>query len=161
MSEPVFVFFCSILLFVIVMKFMQAFVYLMFEPKENSSLSKVIFFQNIAIALVGVYLFLRLYPFFSILGGDWKWTILVLVLMFIVFGVLNKMFIPLCKLAGWIEKYVVEGAINFAELVFRAVSYLITKIQAGNFQSYLIYSLIGIVFLLGFILLFYVILIKG
>ncbi|MBS4759446.1 MAG: hypothetical protein KHX03_01955 [Clostridium sp.] len=160
MSEPLFVFFCSILMFVIVMKFMQAFIYLTFEPKENTLLSKVILFQNAMITLAGVYLFMRLNPFFVDLGFDWVWTLLVLALMFLTLGVLNKLFIPFCKMMGWIEKYVVESVINFAELLIRAFSYICTKLQAGNFQSYLIYSLIGLVLIFAFVLIFYVLLIK-
>lgn len=160
MSEPLFVFFCSVLMFVIVMKFMQAFIYLTFEPKENTSLSRVILFQNAMITLAGVYLFMRLNPFFVDLGFDWVWTLLVLALMFLTLGVLNKLFIPFCKMMGWVERYVVESVINFAELLIRAFSYICTKLQAGNFQSYLIYSLIGLVLIFAFVLIFYVLLIK-
>ena len=160
MSEPLFVFFCSVLIFVVVMKFMQAFIYLTFEPKENTSLSRVILFQNAMITLVGVYLFIRLNPFFVDLGIGWVWTLLVLALMFVTLGVLNQLFMPFCKMMGWIEKYVIEGLISLAELLFRAVSYVCTKFQAGNFQAYLIYSLVGLVLILAFVLIFYVLLIK-
>ena len=160
MSEPLFVFFCSLLIFVVVMKFMQAFIYLTFEPKENTSLSRVILFQNAMITLVGVYLFIRLNPFFVDLGIGWVWTLLVLALMFVTLGVLNQLFMPFCKMMGWIEKYVIEGLISLAELLFRAVSYVCTKFQAGNFQAYLIYSLVGLVLILAFVLIFYVLLIK-
>ncbi len=161
MSEPVFVLFCSILIFVIVMKFMQAFIYLTFEPKENTALSRVILIQNSAITLIGVYLFLRLNPFFVDLGGDWIWTIAVVCVMFVALGVLNKLFMPFCKTLAWIEKYVVESIINFTELLIRAFSYVCTKLQTGNFQSYLIYSLAGLVLIFAFVLIFYVLLIKG
>lgn len=160
MSTPVFVFFCSILIFVIVMKFMQAFIYITFESKPKGDLPKVVFFQNSLITLVGVYLFLRLNPFFFDLGTNWVWTIIVLALFFVALGVLNRLFMPFCKMIGWIEKYIVESIINFSELLIRGFSYMCCKMQAGNFQSYLIYSLVGLVLILSFVLLFYVVLIK-
>ena len=160
MSTPVFVFFCSVLLFVILMKFMQAFIYITFESKPQSELSKIVLYQNSLIALIGIFLFLRLNPFFFELNTNLIWTVAVLFVLFAVLGVLNKIFIPLCRFFGWIEKYVIETIINFTELVIRAMSYLCGRLQGGNFQSYLIYSLTGLVLILIFVLIFYEILIK-
>lgn len=160
MSEPVFVFFCSILIFIILMKFMQAFIYITFESKPKGALPKVVFMQNSLITLVGAYFFLRLNPFFFELGKDWPWTLLVLAVIFVSLGVLNRLFVPFCKMIGWIEKYIVDSVVNLAELIVRAFSYMCCKLQAGNFQSYLIYSVFGLVLILAFVLIFYVALIK-
>ena len=72
MSTPAFVIFCSVLIFVVLMKFMQAFMYIIFEPKNNSSLSKIVLYQNSLIAFAGVYLFLRFNPFFFELNNNWE-----------------------------------------------------------------------------------------
>ena len=160
MTTPAFVLFCSILLFMILMKFMQAFVYITFESKSESSLSKIVLYQNILIALAGIFLFLRLNPFFFELNTNLIWTVPVLLLIFIILGILNKIFVPICRMFYWIEKYVIETVINFTELIVRALSYLCKKFQGGNFQSYLIYSLTGLVLILIFVLIFYQILIK-
>lgn len=160
LNDTLFVIFCSMLIFVIVMKFMQAFIYITFENLDKGWLSRIIFYQNSLIGLIGLYLFLRLNPFFFALGTNWVWTLLVLAAIFLVLGVLNKLFRPFCKMAAWIEKYIVETVVNFTELVIRAASYMCCKLQAGNFQSYLIYSIIGLVLILAFVLVFYEMLIK-
>lgn len=160
LSEPLFVVFCSMLIFVIVMKFMQAFIYITFETADKGWLSRIILYQNSLIGLVALYLFFRLNPFFYALGNDWVWTILVLFVFLAVLIILNRLFIPICKMIGWIEKYIVENVVNFTELVIRAASYMCCKLQTGNFQSYIIYSLVGLVLILAFVLIFYEMLIK-
>lgn len=160
MSEPVFVFFCSVLLFVIIMKFMQAFIYITFESSNKTDTSRIILYQNSLFALVGIFLFMRLNPFFFELSRNFWWTLPVLILIFLFFGLVNRLFMPFCSVAGWIEKYVVETVINFIALFFRALSYVSGRFQGGNFQSYLIYSLAGLILILVFVLIFYVVLIN-
>lgn len=160
LNAPLFAIFCSLLIFVIVMKFVQAFIYITFESLDKNNLSKIIFVQNSLLSFIGIYLFLRLNSFFYALGVNWIWTLLILALFIILIAVLNKLFMPFCKFLGWIEKYVVELIINICEWLIRAFSYLCTKIQGGNFQSYLIYSIIGIILILGFVLMFYEMLLK-
>ena len=160
MSEPVFIFFCSILLFVIIMKFMQAFIYITFESSNKTDTSKLILYQNSIFALAGIFLFIRLNPFFFELAKNFWWTLPVLVLIFVLFGIANRIFIPVCSVIQWIEKYVVETSINFIALVFRALSYVSGRFQGGNFQAYLIYSLLGLVAILIFVLAFYVVIIN-
>lgn len=160
MSEPVFIFFCSILLFVIIMKFMQAFIYITFESSNKTDTSKLILYQNSLFALAGIFLFIRLNPFFFELAKNFWWTLPVLVLIFVLFGIANRIFIPVCSVIQWIEKYIVETSINFIALVFRALSYVSGRFQGGNFQAYLIYSLLGLVAILIFVLAFYVVIIN-
>lgn len=160
MSEPVFVFFCSMLMFVVIMKFMQAFIYITFESSNKTNTSKIILYQNSLFALAGIYLFIRLNPFFFELSKHFWWTLPVLVLIFIFFGIANRLFMPFCSIAGWIEKYIIETVINFIALFFRALSYVSGRFQGGNFQSYLIYSLLGLIVILAFVLIFYVLLIN-
>ncbi len=160
MSEPVFILFCSLLMFVIIMKFIQAFIYITFESNSKTNTSKIILYQNSFFALVGIFLFIRLNPFFFELSKNFWWTVPVLVLIFVFLGISNKLFMPFCSIAGWIEKYVVETVINFIALLFRAMSYISGRFQGGNFQSYLIYSILGLVMILTFVLIFYVLLIN-
>lgn len=160
MSDPIFVLFCAILIFVIIMKFMQAFIYITFESSNKTDTARIILYQNSLLSLVGIYLFLRLNPFFFELGSCVLWTIPVILLIFLIFGIANRLFKPLCYAAAWIEKYVIETFINLAGLVIRALAYLSGRFQGGNFQSYLIYSIFGLVIILAFVLIFYVVLIK-
>lgn len=160
MSEPLFVGFCSVLIFVILLKFMQAFIYMTFESKQETALSKIILFQNTLILLIGVYLFIRFNVFFVNLGSNWVWAVFIIAFLFVLIGFLNKIFIPLCRMFGWFEKYIVDSFLNFVELLIRAASYLCCRVGAGTFQSYLIYSLIGLIVILTFVLLFYLTLVK-
>lgn len=160
LSTPLFVLFCSMLLFVIIVKFMQAFVYIVFDKVDETSLSKIVFVQNICIFLVGVFLALRLETFFSTLDKYWIWTIPLILSLFIAFGILNKLLLPICKIIGFVEKYIVETVINLSEFVVRFASYLCVRLQAGNFQSYLLYSLIGLIFIFTFVIVFYQMFIK-
>lgn len=161
MSPSLFIFFCSVLIFVIIMKFMHAFIYIVFESKEKGALARIVLYQNSLIALVGLFFFIRFNPFFFSLAEQWIWTPPVIILLFVTLGILNRFFIPICKIFGWIEKYIVETVINITELVIRGLSYLSGKLQGGNFQSYLIYSLFGLISISAFVLIFYILLIKG
>ena len=107
------------------------------------------------IFLSGIFLLLRFTPFFVNLGGSWIWTILIIVFLFMFIGLLNKIFIPVCRLIGWFEKYVVDTFLNFVELVIRFFSFFCCRFQGGGIQLYLIYSFIGLLLILGFILVFY------
>lgn len=160
LSAPLFILFCSMLLFVIIMKFMQAFVYIVFDKVDKTILGKIIFVQNACIFLVGVFLSLRLESFFSELDKYLLWTIPVILCIFLLFGILNKLFVPFCKLIVFVEKYILETIINLSEFIVRASSYLCVRFQAGNFQSYLLYSLIGLVFIFTFVVIFYQVFIK-
>ena len=143
LNEPLYILFCAALLFVIVMKFMQAFIYITFENNDRNPFSKAIFFQNSLFVLLGIYLFLR--------AGF---------VLFVLLGILNRWFISFCKMLGWIEKYIVETAVNLTELSVRALSYICCRFQAGNFQAYLTYSIVGLVLIFIFVLIFYEIVIK-
>lgn len=160
LNEPLYIMFCSALLFVIVMKFMQAFIYITFENNDRNPFSKAIFFQNSLFVLLGIYLFLRAGVFFGILEINWLWAVFVLFVLFVLLGILNRWFISFCKMLGWIEKYIVETAVNLTELSVRALSYICCRFQAGNFQAYLTYSIVGLVLIFIFVLIFYEMVIK-
>lgn len=160
MSEPLFVLFNSLLILVVLMKFMQAFIYITFEPKPENPQDFIVLLQNSLIAFVGLFLCFRLNPFFFTLDKSIWWTIPVILGIVFVVILASKLFLPFCKLCAWFEKYVVELFINLSELVVRAFSYFSGRLQGGNFQSYLLYSIGGLAAILLFVLVFYELLIK-
>ena len=160
MSEPLFVLFNSFLILVILMKFMQAFIYITFEPKPDNPQDFIILLQNSLIALIGLFLCLRLNSFFFTLDKNIWWTIPVILGIVFIIVLAGKLFLPFCRLCAWVEKYVVELFINMSELVVRAFSYMSGRFQGGNFQSYLLYSIGGLATILLFVLVFYELLIK-
>ncbi len=160
MSDPIYTAFCSILIFVIIMKFMQAFIYITFEQTERTPLSRVIFTQNALISLIGIYLFLRFDVFFFNLSHNWVWAVFIIAFIFVLTGFANRVFVPMCKAAAWFEKYVVDSVIGFVELFMRGASFLCCRFQAGTFQTYLIYSLIGLITIFVFVLGFYLLMVK-
>ena len=160
LSLPLFLLLSAIFLFVIVMKFMQSFVYLTFGIRIRDNLSRVVCFHNSLISLVAVYFLFRVFPFFAYLDTSLGFALGILFIIFIMLAVGNQIFIPLCKFFGWIEKYVVDTIVGLSELVIRFISFFCTRFQAGNFQAYLLYSLIGLSFIFLFVLVFYEFLIK-
>ena len=116
--------------------------------------------QNSLIALIGLFLCLRLNSFFFTLDKNIWWTIPVILGIVFIIVLVGKLFLPFCRLCAWVEKYVVELFINMSELVVRAFSYMSGRFQGGNFQSYLLYSIGGLAAILLFVLVFYELLIK-
>lgn len=157
LSMPLFVLFVSMLLFVIIMKIVQAFVYLWYESDFKNSVSSITLLQNTLLIFVAIYLFLRLDTFFLLLGNQWFYSIFSLILIFVFLGILNKLFIPLCKIFLWIEKYVVEIISKLFELVVRLLSYFCVRFQAKNFQTNILYSLIGLIFIFLLVIILFVI----
>lgn len=155
MAPVVFVVFCSILLFVIVMKFVQSFAYLYMESFSKNDFNLLLVIQNTFFAVVGLYLFLRLDTFFFVLNKTLFWLIPVLFVMFLFLCLANKLFIPFCKTIHFVEKYIIGVIINFLELIFRAFTYLTFRLQGGNFQYYILYSLVGLIFIFSFVFIFY------
>lgn len=155
MAPVVFVVFCSLLLFVIVMKFVQSFAYLYMESFSKNDFNLLLVIQNTFFAVVGLYLFLRLDTFFFVLNKTLFWLIPVLFVMFLFLCLANKLFIPFCKTIHFVEKYIIGVIINFLELIFRAFTYLTFRLQGGNFQYYILYSLVGLIFIFSFVFIFY------
>lgn len=160
LPEYLFSLFCAILIFVIAMKFFQVFVCTNFRIKNKDSLFCILASQNFMILLIGLFFVLRLNPFLALLVDNWLFAVLFLFLIFAMLLFARRIFVFVCKLVAFFEKYVVETIVNSAELLIRFLSYLCTRFQAGNFQSYLLYSLLGLIFVFVFVLAFYEILLK-
>lgn len=59
------------------------------------------------------------------------------------YGFLSKRFYDICaKICGFFDKYVIDGIVVLSALNVRAASWVFAKMQTGNFQSYLAYSVI-------------------
>jgi len=58
-----------------------------------------------------------------------------------------------------IDKYIVDGFVKFSAFSVRGTSWVFSKMQTGNFQSYLTYSLIFLAFIFTSLMLLYAIII--
>jgi len=61
----------------------------------------------------------------------------------------ESVFLRLCRLLDFVEKYIIDGFVVVVALTTRVFSYMFSKSQNGNVQSYLTYS----VFILGAVML--------
>lgn len=160
LDTPMFVMFSSVLLFVVVMKFIQSFEYVLFESDLKNSVSVITLMQNTLLVFVGIYLFLRLDSFFYLLGKNWFYSVIFLILLFLFLFLLNRIFIPMCKIFLWIEKYLVETFTKLFELLIRMLSYFCERMQSKNFQTNILYSLIGLIFIFILVLIIYLTVIR-
>lgn len=55
-----------------------------------------------------------------------------------------KLYYFIAKVCGIIDKYVVDGLVNLSGICVRSFSWIFSKMQTGNFQSYLSYSVVFI-----------------
>lgn len=54
----------------------------------------------------------------------------------------GRIYYIIAKISAFIDKYIVDGLVILAALNVRACSWVLAKMQTGNFQSYLAYSVI-------------------
>lgn len=54
----------------------------------------------------------------------------------------EKIYYIVSKICAFVDKYLVDGLVNLAGLNVRACSWVFSKMQTGNFQSYLAYAII-------------------
>lgn len=73
----------------------------------------------------------------------------------------EKIFLRLCEIQAFIDKYIVDGLVKLVAVLTRFMAWVVSKLQNGNVQTYLSYS----IFFIGTILLtivgFYFWLLKG
>ena len=69
-----------------------------------------------------------------------------------IFKFAGKVFIVFANILKFIDEYIIDGVIKLAELICVKSSYLLRKMQNGNFQTYIAYSIfsIGIILFLAF-----------
>lgn len=61
----------------------------------------------------------------------------------------ENVFLKICRLLDFVEKYIINGIVIVFTLTTRIFSYIFSKLQTGNVQSYITYS----VFILGAVML--------
>lgn len=54
----------------------------------------------------------------------------------------KKLYYMVSKVCSFVDKYIVDGLVILAGLNVRACSWMFSKMQTGNFQSYLAYSVV-------------------
>jgi hypothetical protein len=160
LSMWVFILFCGLLFCTVSVKALQSIIYLAFSIIEKNLLSKFVFVQNAVIFLVGMYLYFRLSPFFGELNNMWGWVFVAIFVLSLLLYFMQKFFFIFSKAVGLFEKYVVEMVEPFVEFFVRTMSYICENSQKGNFQVRLIHSLIGLIVILGFVVLYYVVWLK-
>ncbi|MDD3237700.1 MAG: NADH-quinone oxidoreductase subunit L [Candidatus Gastranaerophilales bacterium] len=74
---------------------------------------------------------------------------------------IKKVFNNFCKLINFLDKYIIDGAVRLVALLTRGFGWLVSKLQNGNVQSYLAYSVFFIGVLFMTVLVFYFILLRG
>ena len=62
---------------------------------------------------------------------------------------------PYCEVLSFIDKFIIGGFSKLIGLITKICSVLITKIQTGSVQSYIICSLLGIILALSFVAFYY------
>ncbi len=58
--------------------------------------------------------------------------------------VIDNLLLRVCRLLDFVDKYIVDGCVTLMALVTRVFSYVFSKSQTGNVQSYLGYSIVVI-----------------
>ena len=62
---------------------------------------------------------------------------------------------PLCKFINIIDKYIIGGIEKAVSILIKICAVLVSKMQTGNLQSYLLEAFIGIIAAVGFIVFYY------
>lgn len=75
--------------------------------------------------------------------------------------VINNVFLRLCRVQSFFDKYIVDGFVNLVGLFTRFMSWIVSKLQNGNVQTYISYSIFFIGTMLLSIVGFYFWLLKG
>lgn len=72
----------------------------------------------------------------------------------------KRVYYIVSKFCSIFDKYLVDGLVNLTALNVRATSWVFSKMQTGNFQSYLTYSLVVLAFVFAGLMLAYTIIIN-
>lgn len=73
----------------------------------------------------------------------------------------EKIFLNICKIQSFIDKYIVDGIVKLVAVLTRFMAWVVSKLQNGNVQTYLSYSIFFIGTMLLMIVGFYFWLLKG
>ena len=68
---------------------------------------------------------------------------------------INYIYEPLCKIVALVDKYVVNGFVKIISITVKLFGVLVSKMQTGSLQSYLLGSLLGIITAIGLVVFYY------
>lgn len=72
----------------------------------------------------------------------------------------DKVYYAVAKICAIFDKYILDGLVVLAGLNVRAASWVFSKLQTGNFQSYIAYSAIFLAFVFAMLMLAYTVIIN-
>ena len=71
----------------------------------------------------------------------------------------ERIYYIICRVCYFVDKYFVDGVVKLSAFGVRGTSWVFSKMQTGNFQSYLAYSLIFLAFIFAGLMFAYTIII--
>jgi len=74
---------------------------------------------------------------------------------------IQKVFVRICDIVEFIDRNIIDGIVKLIALVTRGFAYIVSKLQNGNVQTYLAYSVFVIGSVLLTVVMFYFWLLKG
>lgn len=72
----------------------------------------------------------------------------------------KRVYDVLSRVCGFFDKYIVDGIVKLSALVVRSISWIFSKMQTGNFQSYLAYSVLFLAFFFAGLMFAYTIIVN-
>lgn len=74
--------------------------------------------------------------------------------------VAKRIYYIIARICGIFDKYVIDGLVKFSTLVVRSFSWTFSKMQTGNFQSYLVYSVVFLAVVFASLMFAYTLIVK-
>lgn len=72
----------------------------------------------------------------------------------------QRMYYLISKICAFVDKYLVDGLVILAALNVRAFSWVLSKLQTGNFQSYLAYSVVFLAIIFAGLMFAYTVIVQ-
>lgn len=72
----------------------------------------------------------------------------------------KKIYYMIAKISGFFDKYIIDGLVSASGYGVRAVSWIFSKMQTGNFQSYLSYSVAVLAIIFAGLMLAYTVIVQ-
>lgn len=72
----------------------------------------------------------------------------------------KKIYYIIAKITGFFDKYIIDGIVSTCGYSVRAVSWIFSKMQTGNFQSYLSYSVAVLAIIFAGLMLAYTVIVQ-
>lgn len=72
----------------------------------------------------------------------------------------RRLYYIVSMVCGFFDKYIIDGLVKFSALVVRSISWIFSKLQTGNFQSYLTYAVLIMAFFFAGLMFAYTIIVN-